>query len=298
MHNAHGSWKLNKINSIPSPFFSMVWCLSICSWLKLCVTTEGIEGIIRAYLFRCWRKFCWLLCLQPLLFLGCSCHGITHSWWTWYTAIRRGSGAAKPDLHLLRLWLDQWDARQICNTTADDSHPRWISRRWRSESSKEGGFRARSWLSSHLGSVWEVRLRAVWAGNTQGSHDWPMTQDTRIALSLMGELFQYQLLSNTTGLHQSLKLLSPIGHRCSCWLNAIADIDGITRPQTAPINNKRGSVADLAGPNPRVTFVIKTARRLYYFSDEQRRLREIAVRTLRELTKRSPRQQWRGFYWD
>ena len=28
----------------------------------------------------------------------------------------------------------------------------------------------------------------MWAGNTQGSHELPMTRDTRIALFLMGEL--------------------------------------------------------------------------------------------------------------
>ena len=115
-----------------------------------------------------------LLIASPF-FRGCSCHGITRSWWTWDRAIRRGSGSAQRDLHLLRPWLDQWRAMQICNMTADDSRQGWISRRWRSESGKEGGFRARSWLSSRLGSVWEVRLRVVWVRNIQGSHDWLMT---------------------------------------------------------------------------------------------------------------------------
>ena len=47
---------------------------------------------------------------------------------------------------------------------------------------------------------------------------------------------------------------------------------GITRPQTAPINSKRGTVADLAGPKPRVALVIKAAEELHYFSVELRSL--------------------------
>ena len=95
--------------------------------------------------------------------------------------------------------------------------------------------------------------------------------------------------------HQILKLLSSIGQRCSCWLNAIAAIHGITRPQTAPINNKRVTVADLAGPKPRAALVTKILRTHRYFSSELRNLHEKPMRTPRKLTKK-PAPSQGGFF--
>lgn len=103
-------------------------------------------------------------------------------------------------------------------------------------------------------------------------------------------------VGDAADLYPILKVLSPIDQRCSCWLNAIAAIHGITRPQTAPIINKRETVADLAGPKPREALVIETARRHLYFSSELHSLHEKPIRTPWRLTKKPTCQQWRRLY--